>query len=569
MTLCPELVVQVASALPEASLPSLCAMVCSCRAWRCALRASTAACAAFVRSPLPPHEDAEAVLARWWAARAARWRLERGLPPAAGHTLRRDARGGAAAARVLALASVPLDGRDDALVSGGWDGPCATRWRLARDGVPRPLTRLDADGTSRGGEAADDRARDDAEEPRAARAALAEGDPLPTRRWTRAVAIARDRGGRALLAAVSEDGAVVVADALSSAPGAREEVPLFARPTTAKVRCAAFSPASRSGSGGDEDLQLWCGLDSGDVDRWRLRAGAGEPGARPPRPRFAGTTHAHASALSSCAPARSESRALLVTASLAGEIAVHEAPRAAERTARDRHLPCFARRARAFAINTVAVADDADGAALAHRLARDWREGTPWEGRSAQAPASSHAALGARPAAGALALIAAGDRAHVCLMLCAWDAQLWWDRTLETSTAMSVPWWRQRDLDTRAWWGDRGRPDISCVRYARSVMIAAAGDGANCAVAVVRIARDERGAGVGDSPLWTVAPLRVLGGIVGHCFDLAITSTSIVAAAEGGPGETGGCEGLDGALHVWDFGAAFYSQAMQSAARVS
>ena len=95
---------------------------------------------------------------------------------------------------------------------------------------------------------------------------------------------------------------------------------------------------------------------------------------------------------------------------------------------------------------------------------------------------------------------------------------------------MSVPWWRQRDLDTRAWWGDRGRPDISCVRYARSVMIAAAGAAARIAPSLLsqamRIARDERGAGVGDSPLWTVAPLRVLGGIVGHCFDLAITSTS-------------------------------------------
>ena len=92
-------------------------------------------------------------------------------------------------------------------------------------------------------------------------------------------------------------------------------------------------------------------------------------------------------------------------------------------------------------------------------------------------------------------------------------------------------------------------------------MIAAAGDGADSAIVVARIARDESGAGAGESPLWAVAPLRVLRGMVGHCFDLAITSTSIVAAAEGGPGETGGREGLDGALHVWDFGAAFYAQA--------
>ena len=114
---------------------------------------------------------------------------------------------------------------------------------------------------------------------------------------------------------------------------------MFARPTTAKVRCAAFSPASQSGDGSEEVMQLWCGLDSGDVDRWLLSSGNSEHGARPPRPRFAGTMHAHASALSCCAPARSARRELLVTASLAGEIAVHATPRASERTAREALSP--------------------------------------------------------------------------------------------------------------------------------------------------------------------------------------------------------------------------------------
>ena len=59
---------------------------------------------------------------------------------------------------------------------------------------------------------------------------------------------------------------------------------------------------------------------------------------------------------------------------------------------------------------------------------------------------------------------------------------------------------------------------------------------------------------------WRLRPLRTLAGLRGHCFGLvAALPTALVALAEGGADDaSGGPEGDDGALHVWDFGAAYY-----------